>query len=117
MPVLTCCPEALPRDATDVMVDGRPDGETTTGAPAGADAPASGCGTGYLAASTLSVKVAVTSGCSRTCAWYAPMLLMWPGICSRRRSNTGPPAALTASTTSDGVTEPNRRPPSPARAR
>ena len=41
---------------------------------------------------------------------------MWPGSSIRRRSSVGPPAALTASTTSAAVTEPNSRPPLPARA-
>ena len=45
-----------------------------------------------------------------------PIDLMWPGSSMRRLSRSGPPAALTAAATSPGVTEPNRRPPVPARA-
>ena len=46
----------------------------------------------------------------------APVVLMCPGSWIRFLSSSGPPAALTAAATSAAVTEPNSRPPSPARA-
>src|SRR5215469_6896130 len=64
---------------------------------------------------TISISmVAVTSGCSRTCTWCAPMVLIGLGISIRRRSSSEPPAARTASAMSGGLTEPNSRPVLPA---
>src|SRR5438445_346496 len=43
---------------------------------------------------TISISiVAVTSGCSRTRTWCAPMVLIGLGTSIRRRSSSGPPAA------------------------
>src|SRR5690242_2164354 len=64
---------------------------------------------------TISISmVAVTSGCSRTRTWCAPMVLIGLGTSIRRRSSSGPPAARTASAMSEGLTEPNSRPVLPA---
>src|SRR5215468_114567 len=63
----------------------------------------------YLATISTSI-VAVTSGCSRTWTWCAPMVLIGLGSSIRRRSSSGPPDARTASAMSEGLTEPNRRP-------
>jgi hypothetical protein len=62
---------------------------------------------------TFTGNVAVTSGCSLTCTLYEPVVLIGPVSSRRRRSSTGPPAALTASTISAGVIDPNERPSLP----
>src|SRR5690606_4111451 len=66
-------------------------------------------------ATTSLSRVALTSGCSLTVTWWEPVLLIGLPISMRRRSSSGPPAAFTASAMSPVVTEPNRRPLSPAR--
>src|SRR6266702_7070351 len=55
---------------------------------------------------TISISiVAVSSGCSRTRTWCAPMVLIGLGTSIRRRSSSGPPAARTASAMSEGLTD------------
>src|SRR5699024_8273393 len=62
-----------------------------------------------------SLIVAVTSGCRRTGTLWSPTDVIALLISIRRVSRSGPPEDFTASAMSAGVTEPNRRPPSPAR--
>src|SRR5665647_961769 len=71
---------------------------------------------GQLAATTSSLIVACTSGCSRTRASNEPTALIAPVSSILRRSSNGPPDALTASATSPWVTAPKRRPDLPALA-
>src|SRR6185312_10032975 len=62
---------------------------------------------GYDSGVTSTSILATTSGCSRTETVCVPTVLMCAvGSSTRRRSSVGPPADLTASTTSVAVTEP-----------
>ena len=70
----------------------------------------------YLAATTSTLTVASTSGCTLTFTVWLPSDLIGAERVTSRRSSLGPPADCTASTTSVDVTEPNSRPPSPERA-
>src|SRR6185369_15623805 len=65
-------------------------------------------------ATTATSSSVVTSGWRRTVTECLPTVLIWAGTSTARRSRAGPPAARTASTTSEAVTEPNSRPESPA---
>src|ERR1035437_2787133 len=67
-------------------------------------------------ATTSSLIAACTSGCRRTSASNEPVDLIALESSILRRSNWGPPAALTASATSPWVTAPKRRPDFPALA-
>ena len=58
--------------------------------------------------------MAATSGWSWTETWCLPVVLIGDSIAIARRSTSGPPADLIAAAMSAGVTEPNRRPVSPA---
>ena len=53
-------------------------------------------------ATTATSSSVVTSGCRRTVTGCLPTVLIWLGTSTARRSSAGPPAARTASTTSDG---------------
>ena len=70
---------------------------------------------GGQASATSTLRVAVTSGCSRTVTWCRPTVRIGVAISMRRRSSSGPPDARTASAMSEALTEPNSRPAAPAR--